>query len=1104
MTSQAEVAPDPHPVARNIKAIVVGWLVLFAIGVLASILAFEHFSGLIKRKAHDDLQAIAVAKKEQIESFIQERHGDADLLVARAPVWQFLDPRGGPVQAPELKALLDLTLQQTRDAYGYRSITLFNTALRQVTGAVDVPLHPTEQAALQRALETRHSTFVDMHVQPDGTPGFGVAHPIFARGEPTRAVVGVAYLEMDATTGLYPRLVRWPVASQSAESLLLRREGDEIVYLSPLRFAPETTKPLSLRGPVHDASYTIPTETSGTHPTLIERNDYRQVRVIAAPVPIEGTNWIMVAKVDYAEVNEPVSALRITRLVSGGLLGMLLLIGTRLLWHTRQMANTAARLRQDARYVAAAQASIDGYLVLSDIGRIIEVNDALVRMTGYSHRDLYRKNIADLEAQLSPQQVAQKLSQYRQSEATRFLTQWRHKDGRVIDLQVSATYVADPKGGTFQAFVRDIGPERSSLQHIARLQSFYVFLSHVNAAIFNLDTKEEILEAVCEGAVRDGGFILAWAGVLDEAAGRVRPAAAYGAATDYVKSLVITTDPALPTSHGPTRMSMVEGTIHYTDDFQNDSRTQPWHALGLEHGIHASAAVPVFVSGQAVAALTFYAGQKNYFDAEMRTLLEETARYVSLALQAVDAEQARQRADLAHAESQERFARVFDASPAPMQIFSYASRRLRGVNKAYKRTFGYHATDIADEAAWFAHVYPDPDLRARLQTVWEQQSLPQAIAGGPETVVQSPEVTLRCKDGSSRVMRGFMSVVGDDIIVQWEDLTDIKLAEEQLLADARRFRSMIEQSIAGIYLTQDDKIVYVNPKFCDIVGWSPQELLGQDSLTFFGDNPYIQQQIAEERARIQAGEPGVLLTVPFQCKDGRKIELGVQASLGSWNEMPAITVMALDLTERQRAAERIADYVKQLEGTMRGTLQAVANMVDLRDPYTSGHERRVGLIAADIAREMGWSDDKCQNLQLIGLVHDIGKIAIPAEILSKPTRLTPLEYEMIKTHAEKGYEILKDVEFPLPIAEIIREHHERMDGSGYPRGLKGEEILPEARILAVADVLESMASHRPYRPSLGIEAATRELETHRGTWFDTGVVDAVLRLIREKNYRVPM
>lgn len=175
-------------------------------------------------------------------------------------------------------------------------------------------------------------------------------------------------------------------------------------------------------------------------------------------------------------------------------------------------------------------------------------------------------------------------------------------------------------------------------------------------------------------------------------------------------------------------------------------------------------------------------------------------------------------------------------------------------------------------------------------------------------------------------------------------------------------------------------------------------------------------------------------------------------------------------------------------------------MVEVRDPYTSGHERRVGSIAADIAREMGWSDARCQQLQWAGMVHDIGKIAVPAEILSKPTRLTQLEYDLIKGHADQGYQILKDLEFPFPIAEIIRQHHERMDGSGYPRGLKSGEILPEARILAVADVLESMSSHCPYRPALGINAALDEIKKGRGTHYDEQVVDAFIRLVEEKGY----
>ncbi|NMW20890.1 MAG: PAS domain S-box protein [Chlorobiaceae bacterium] len=215
-------------------------------------------------------------------------------------------------------------------------------------------------------------------------------------------------------------------------------------------------------------------------------------------------------------------------------------------------------------------------------------------------------------------------------------------------------------------------------------------------------------------------------------------------------------------------------------------------------------------------------------------------------------------------------------------------------------------------------------------------------------------------------------------------------------------------------------------------------------------------------------------------------------------------VTARDISERKAAEEKMKGYVKQLENAMQSTLQAVANVVEAHDPYTAGHERRVGVIAADLAREMGWSEEKCHTLQLIGFVHDIGKMSIPAEILSKPGRLSAIEFELVKTHAEQGYQILKNVDFPMPIARIIREHHERMDGSGYPQCLKGEETLPESRILAVADVLEAMASHRPYRPSLGLQAALEEIERYRVQHFDPEVVDAMLRLFREKGYQLPL
>jgi len=175
-------------------------------------------------------------------------------------------------------------------------------------------------------------------------------------------------------------------------------------------------------------------------------------------------------------------------------------------------------------------------------------------------------------------------------------------------------------------------------------------------------------------------------------------------------------------------------------------------------------------------------------------------------------------------------------------------------------------------------------------------------------------------------------------------------------------------------------------------------------------------------------------------------------------------------------------------------------VVETKDPYTAGHQRRVADIARAIAREMGLSPEQISGLRMAAIIHDIGKVSVPSEILSSPRKLTALEFNLIKTHAQSGYDIVKDIEFPWPIARMIIEHHERMDGSGYPNGLTGDKILPESRILAVADVVEAMETHRPYRPSLGLEKALDEIAKNRGRLYDPEIVDACLRLFREKGY----
>lgn len=185
------------------------------------------------------------------------------------------------------------------------------------------------------------------------------------------------------------------------------------------------------------------------------------------------------------------------------------------------------------------------------------------------------------------------------------------------------------------------------------------------------------------------------------------------------------------------------------------------------------------------------------------------------------------------------------------------------------------------------------------------------------------------------------------------------------------------------------------------------------------------------------------------------------------------------------------------------TVELATKLSEIRDPYTSGHERRVSDISVAIGRELGLDEQQILGLRVGGLLHDVGKTAIPAEILSKPGKLNPIEYELIKLHPAAGFDVLREVDFPWPVAQIAYQHHERFDGGGYPRGLKGEQILLEARITAVADVIEAMSSHRPYRPALGLELGLQEISSNQGSKYDPDVAAAALKVFRERGYALP-
>jgi len=649
-------------------------------------------------------------------------------------------------------------------------------------------------------------------------------------------------------------------------------------------------------------------------------------------------------------------------------------------------------------------------------------------------------------------------------------------------------------------------------ERVQRLTSLYEMLSATSREVSRHDNRQDILAALLGVLRRHGAFPSLFIALTDTPAPARRLHLYHGLTTEQTELL----NELLVQPMGPfesvqaelQKRAVVTHGVPLPSPRPVDALLPPpasdvWHRSLMNLGLSHQAFVALRCEGQMVGFVALYARGLSDFDAEQTRLLDDIANEVQATLERAASRVRRLNAEETAEQMARRFEQIFQASPIPMQIHRRQDRRLIALNIAHQQWLGYRPDHVPDEASWFETVYPDPIERAQLEHHWND-ALADCRPGHPVT---SPELTLRCKDGSTRIARGTLSVAGDDVIVAWTDLTDTRRSEQALRDSEQRFRSMVEQTISGIFVRRESHFIYVNPRFAEILGYTPTELIGQDTLRFvvLDEGANSAARLRERQTQVDDGTlPNDSTSVPVRRKDGQVIELGLHAKRIVWDDgLPATIVMAQDITDRKQAEDQIAGYVQQLEAAMQGTLQAVSNMVEMRDPYTAGHERHVGLIAAAIAREMGWDEARCKDLELIGLVHDIGKIAVPSEILTKPTRLSALEMELMRGHAQAGYDILKDVPFRTPVAEIIRQHHERMNGSGYPRGLHGEEILPEARVLAVADVLESMSSHRPYRPAVGLNAALAELENNQGTLFDPEVVAAAVRLIRERGYALP-
>lgn len=417
--------------------------------------------------------------------------------------------------------------------------------------------------------------------------------------------------------------------------------------------------------------------------------------------------------------------------------------------------------------------------------------------------------------------------------------------------------------------------------------------------------------------------------------------------------------------------------------------------------------------------------------------------------------------------------------------------RIQLINRKGCELTGYGEKEVIGKN-WFDTFIPSDkrdEFRAGFQRVMKGEL-------EPSEYFENPIIT---RTGEARIISWHNTALRDGkggitgILSSGEDITRRREAEEH-------YRDLFENTEEGIFQTTlEGKLIHVNPAYAKMLGYgSPEELRSSVSnITEHYSNPGKRSAMVE-RIKKYGNIKGYELQM--KRRDGQNIWISVNARIVRDSRGVYLEGMVEDVTKRKQAEKDLRKSFRRLRGAMEGAIHAVAMTVEAKDPYTAGHQQHVAELSREIAREMGLPKGEIEGIYLSGMIHDLGKISVPTEFLAKPGKLTDFEYSLIKTHAEAGYRILKDIDFPWPVAEIIRQHHERLDGSGYPLGLKSDQILRATKIISVADVVEAMTFHRPYRPGFGLKLAMEEVRRNREKLYDSEVVETCLAIFAKGEF----
>jgi len=446
-------------------------------------------------------------------------------------------------------------------------------------------------------------------------------------------------------------------------------------------------------------------------------------------------------------------------------------------------------------------------------------------------------------------------------------------------------------------------------------------------------------------------------------------------------------------------------------------------------------------------------------------------------------------------DSEERLKILFDYAPDAYYISDIKGKFIDG-NKAAERLIGYKREELIGKSF----------LKIKLLSLVD---IPKAIKVFAKNIMGQPtgpdEFTLNRKDNSKvtvEISAYPVKIKGRTLVLGIaRDITERKKAEEALRQSQQEFANIFHNNPeALIYLDDKDTVLEINSRFSELFGYNLKEIKGKDINSGIIHPPDKIEEV--KRLTKKAIKGYINYDTIRKKKDGTLFPVSISgSSVLIDGKTKGRIILYQDITQRKQAEQKIKQGYEKLQRTMEATIYTISKIIETRDPYTAGHQNTVSQLAVAIAQEMKLPEDKIEGIRIAALVHDIGKINIPAEILSKPSKLNDMEFSLIKNHPKIGYDILRKIDFSWPVAKIVLQHHEKIDGSGYPQGLKGEKILLEAKIIGVADVVEAMSSHRPYRPALGIDKALEEISQNKGILYDPEVVDTCIRLFKEKGFK---